>query len=67
MNRKYLLGEVTGVLGKAVNESRIALRLSVIKPQLMRINTHLNETVHLELLHESTIKVVMAFFKKPNP
>ena len=56
-NRKYHLGEVTAALGQAFNESRTARLLAVMKPQLMRLNSMLNENIHLELLSENSVKL----------
>ena len=56
MDRKYELGEVFKDFGEAINESRRASQLSVIKPHLMQLNSILNENVHLEVLSGNDIK-----------
>ena len=59
VRKKYQLGEMIGKLGEAVNTSRTALLVSMIKPQLMLLNNMLNESVHLELLIENNVKLAV--------
>jgi DNA-binding IclR family transcriptional regulator len=58
-DRKYQLGEIAAALGLAVSESKTARQLAVIEPQLMRLNSLLNENVHLELLAGNNVKTAV--------
>jgi DNA-binding IclR family transcriptional regulator len=58
-DRKYQLGEVAAALGQAVNESKTARQLAVIRPQLMHLNSVLNENIHLELLSGNSVKIAV--------
>lgn len=59
LDRKYQLGEVVAALGKAVNDSKTARQLAVMRPQLMRLNNILKENIHLELLSGNNVNIAV--------
>ena len=57
-DRKYQLSEAAAALGQAVNESKTARQIALIRPHLMRLNNLLNENVNLALLNGNNVRIV---------